>query len=188
MQIGTGFKELMFLTLQKNVNQQIKIQQKISVWEYGLYNQDGSRYNLKNPGFELEGPELERADGFLGKPYAWADYWGVWLDYDFQNIVTDTTPFTKVNSDDSSNYFLKPKSVSIRKISVEKKSLNDLDGVEVELNVEWDIKETGSECWWNSYQSYQGGTTLEDDNIDTNSNGEDDRCMKEKQDFPLRQL
>ena len=153
---------------------------KISVWEYGLYNQDGSRYNLKNPGFELEGPELERADGFLGKPYAWADYWGVWLDYDFQNIVTDATPFTKVNSDDSSNYFLKPKSVSIRKISVEKKSLNDLDGVEVELNVEWDIKETGSECWWNSYQSYQGGTTLEDDNIDTNSNGEDDRCMKER--------
>ena len=153
---------------------------KISVWEYGLYNEDGSRYNLKNPGFELEGPELTREDGSLGAPYAWADYWGVWLDYNYQNIVTNTTPFTKVNSDDVSNYFLKPKSVSIRKISVEKKSLNDLDGVEVELFVEWDIKETGAECWWNSYQTYGGGTTLEDNNIDTNSNGDDDRCMKER--------
>ena len=153
---------------------------KVSVWEYGLYNENGSRYNLKNPGFELEGPELTREDGSLGAPYAWADYWGVWLDYDYQNIVTDTTPFTKVNSDDVSNYFLKPKSVSIRKISIEKKSLNDLDGVEVELFVEWDIKETGSECWWNSYQTYGGGTSLEDNNIDTNSNGDDDRCMKER--------
>ena len=153
---------------------------KVSVWEYGLYNEDGSRYNLKNPGFELEGPELTREDGLLGAPYAWADYWGVWLDYDFQNIVTNTTPFTKVNSDDVSNYFLKPKSVSIRKITVEKKSLNDLDGVEVELFVEWDIKETGSECWWNSYQTYGGGTTLQDNDIDTNFNGDDDRCMKER--------
>lgn len=153
---------------------------KVSVWEYGLYNEDGSRYNLKNPGFELEGPELTREDGSLGAPYAWADYWGVWLDYDYQNIVTNTTPFTKVNSDDVSNYFLKPKSVSIRKISIEKKSLNDLDGVEVELFVEWDIKETGSECWWNTYQTYGGGTTLQDNNIDTNSNGDDDRCMKER--------
>ncbi len=153
---------------------------KVSVWEYGLYNEDGSRYNLKNPGFELEGPELTREDGLLGAPYAWADYWGVWLDYDFQNIVTNTTPFTKVNSDDVSNYFLKPKSVSIRKITVEKKSLNDLDGVEVELFVEWDIKETGSECWWNTYQTYGGGTTLQDNDIDTNFNGDDDRCMKER--------
>ena len=153
---------------------------KISVWEYGLYNQDGSRYNLKNPGFELEGPELIKDDGLSGAPYAWADYWGVWLDYDYQNIVTDTTPFTKVNSEDASNYFLKPKSVSIRKISVEKKSLNELDGVEVELFVEWDIKETGSECWWNNYIIGYDGTTPILDSKDTNSNGDDDRCMKER--------
>lgn len=153
---------------------------KISVWEYGLYNQDGSRYNLKNPGFELEGPEITNEDGLLGAPYAWADYWGVWLDYDYQNIVTDTTPFTKVNSDDASNYYLKPKSVSIRKISVEKKSLNDLDGVEIELYVEWDIKETGSECWWNNYVVGYEGTTPILDSKDTNSNGDDDRCMKER--------
>ena len=153
---------------------------KVSVWEYGLYNEDGSRYNLKNPGFELEGPELTREDGLLGAPYAWADYWGVWLDYDYQNIVTDTTPFTKVNSDDASNYYLKPKSVSIRKISVEKKSLNDLDGVEIELFVEWDIKETGSECWWNNYIVGYDGTTPILDSKDTNSNGDDDRCMKER--------
>ncbi len=153
---------------------------KISVWEYGLYNEDGSRYNLKVPGFELQGPELTGNDGLSGAPYAWADYWGVWLDYDYQNIVTDTTPFTKVNSDDTANYFLKPKSVSIRKISVEKKSLNDLDGAEVELHIEWDIKETGAECWWNSYQTYGGGTTLQVNKIDTNSNGDDDRCMRER--------
>ncbi len=153
---------------------------KISVWEYGLYNEDGSRYNLKNPGFELEGPELTREDGSLGAPYAWADYWGVWLDYNYQNIVTNTTPFTKVNSDDVSNYFLKPKSVSIRKISVEKKSLNDLDGVEVELHVEWDIKETGSDCWWNSYIVGYNGTTPILDSKDSNSNGDDDRCMRER--------
>ena len=154
---------------------------KVSVWEYGLYNQDGSRYNLKNPGFELEGPELTKENGLLGAPYAWADYWGVWLDYDYQNIVTDTTPFTKVNSEDTSNYYLKPKSVSIRKISVEKKSLNELDGVEIELFVEWDIKETGSDCWWNS-SNYVIRTegTIPIYNIDENSNGDDDRCMKER--------
>ena len=153
---------------------------KVSVWEYGLYNQDGSRYNLKNPGFELEGPELSNDSGLIGSPYAWADYWGVWLDYDYQNVVNDTTPFTKVNSEDSENYFLKPKSVSIRKISVEKKSLNELDGVEVELHVEWDIKETGSECWWNNYVVGYEGTTPILDSIDSNSNGDDDRCMKER--------
>ena len=153
---------------------------KVSVWEYGLYNQDGSRYNLKNPGFELEGPELTEGTTSVGTPYAWADYWGVWLDYNFQNIVTDTTPFTKVNSDDTANYFLKPKSVSIRKISVEKKSLNELDGVEVELFVEWDIKETGSECWWNNYVVGYEGTTPILDSIDSNSNGDDDRCMRER--------
>ncbi len=153
---------------------------KISVWEYGLYNQDGSRYNLKNPGFELEGSEVTKEDGSLGTPYAWADYWGVWLDYDYQNIVTDTTPFSKVNSEDTSNFFLKPKSVSIRKISVEKKSLNDLDGVEIELHVEWDIKETGAECWWNNYIIGYDGTTPILDSKDTNSNGDDDRCMKER--------
>ena len=153
---------------------------KVSVWEYGLYNQDNSRYNLKVPGFELEGPELTEGTTLVGKPYAWADYWGVWLDYDFQNIVTNSTPFTKVNSDDDANYFLKPKSVSIRKISVEKKSLNDLDGVEVELHVEWDIKETGSECWWNSYIVGYSGTTPILDSKDSNSNGDDDRCMKER--------
>jgi len=153
---------------------------KISVWEYGLYNQNGTRYNLKNPGFELEGSEITKENGSLGTPYAWADYWGVWLDYDYQNIVTNTTPFTKVNSEDTSNYFLKPKSVSIRKISVEKKSLNDLDGVEIELHVEWDIKETGSECWWNNYIIGYDGTTPILDSKDTNSNGDDDRCMKER--------
>ena len=122
-------------------------------------------------------------DGNTGQVpvHAWADYWGVWLDYDYQNIVTDTTPFTKVNSEDTSNYYLKPKSVSIRKISVEKKSLNELDGVEIELFVEWDIKETGSDCWWNS-SNYVIRTegTIPIYNIDENSNRDDDRCMKER--------
>ena len=81
-------------------------------WRYGVYNTDGSRLDMAAGGFPLIA-FVEKAfpDGNTGQVpvHAWADYWGVWLDYNFQNIVTDTTPFTKVNSDDTANYFLKPK-------------------------------------------------------------------------------
>ncbi len=39
-----------------------------SAWSYGLYNLDGSRFNL-NSGFSIK----------IGQDYGWIGYWGVWL-------------------------------------------------------------------------------------------------------------
>src|SRR5574337_1094168 len=44
-----------------------------SAWSYGLYNLDGSRFNL-NSGFSIK----------AGSDYGWIGYWGVWLP---QNIT-----------------------------------------------------------------------------------------------------
>ena len=44
--------------------------------------------------------------------------------------VTDTTVFKKVNSDDTNSYYLKQKKISLRKMTVDKVSLNSLSGVE----------------------------------------------------------
>ena len=34
-------------------------------------------------------------------------------------------------------------------MSVDKVSLDSLSGVELNLHIEWDLKQIGNECWWN---------------------------------------
>ena len=34
-------------------------------------------------------------------------------------------------------------------MSVDKVSLDSLSGVELNLHIEWDLKQIGDECWWN---------------------------------------
>ena len=159
---------------------------KLSVWEYGLYtNSDGKRYDLKNPGFELKSlTEFQSPwDEDRTEPiYAWADYWGTHIGEEWRENVTDTLAFEKVNSDDTGQYFLKQRKMNLRKMSIDNVSLNSLSGTEVDLHIEWDLTEVGSDCWWNENPRIIGysGTTPIFDTKDNDSNGEDDRCRKER--------
>ena len=64
-------------------------------------------------------------------------------------------------------------------MAVDKVSLNSLSGTEVDLHIEWDLKETGDNCWWNDDRiiGFEGTTPIYDV-MDNDSNGEDDRCQK----------
>ena len=159
---------------------------KLSVWEYGLYtNSDGKRYDLKNPGFELRSTTEFQSpwDEDRTEPiYAWADYWGTHVGEEWRENLTDTLAFEKVNSDDTGQYFLKQRKMNLRKMSIDNVSLNSLSGTEVDLHIEWDLTEVGSDCWWNENPRIIGysGTTPIFDTKDNDSNGEDDRCRKER--------
>lgn len=43
---------------------------KKSTWRYGVYNADGSRYDVGTPGFSIKSSTGS---------YGWANYWGIWL-------------------------------------------------------------------------------------------------------------
>ena len=60
-------------------------------------------------------------------------------------------------------------------------SLNDIEGIEIQLWVDWEQKQVGTDCWWNEERiiGYEGTTPVLD-RIDADSNGEDDRCGPER--------
>lgn len=165
---------------------------KLAVWEYGLYtNSDDLRYDLKKPGFELESVENfddPYREGDTRPIHAWADFWGTWVGEEWRDVLTEDTAFVKVNSDDTATYNLKQRKMRLTRMSVDSVSLNSLSGIELNLHVEWDIKNVGQECWWNKTE--QGGYRFTGqvvgtrpvlrDQLDTNGNGEDDRCDPER--------
>ena len=165
---------------------------KLAVWEYGLYTtSDDLRYDMKNPGFELKTEEefTSPYDDDRTEPiYAWADYWGTHIWEEMRTNVTDTTVFKKVNSDDTSTYNLKQRKMTLRKMSIDNVSLNSLSGTELDLHIEWDLKDTGTNCWWNDTDpggyrytgQFDGTTPVLRAQMDNDSNGEDDRCQKER--------
>ena len=165
---------------------------KLAVWEYGLYTTaDDLRYDMKNPGFELKSDEEFQSpydENRTESIYAWADYWGTHVNEEMRANITDTTSFSKVNSDDTATYNLKQRKMNIRKMSIDQVSLNSLSGTEIDLHIEWDLKDTGSDCWWNDTDpggwrytgEFDGTTPVLRDAMDRDSNGEDDRCQKER--------
>jgi hypothetical protein len=73
-----------------------------NVWDYGVYNDDGTPYTLENPSFPIKaivevtenaGTENERI--VKKRIHGYASYWGVHVDESYQNLVTDTTPFKR---------------------------------------------------------------------------------------------
>ena len=165
---------------------------KLAVWEYGLYTTaDDLRYDLKKPGFELksdeEFPDPYNED-FTHPIYAWADYWGTHVGQEWRSNLTETTAFSKVNSDDLATYNLKQRKMSLRKMSVDNVSLDSLSGVEINLHIEWDLKQIGDECWWNRtdnggyrFTGQMNGTRpVLRDALDNDGDGEDDRCDRER--------
>ncbi len=55
---------------------------KKSTWRYGVYNADGSRYDVGTPGFSVK-----TSSG----AYGWANYWNIWLPAGVQNGQTVTS-------------------------------------------------------------------------------------------------
>ena len=152
---------------------------KLNIWEYGLYTQSGDRLELAKPGFELKGEVT--VDEKDQEVRAWADYWGTWLDPKFRDVVTPSTVFTKSNSEETETYNVIQRKLRINQIDRTYTSVNDLEGIEIQLWIDWEQKQTGTDCWWNEERviGFEGTTPILD-RIDTNSNGEDDRCGAER--------
>ena len=152
---------------------------RLNIWEYGLYTEAGDRLELAKPGFELIGSVT--VDEKEKDVRAWADYWGTWLDPKFRDDVTPSTVFTKNNSEETETYNVVQRTVRINKIDRTYSSLNDIEGIELQLWIDWEQKQVGTDCWWNEERiiSYEGTTPVLD-RIDADSNGEDDRCGPER--------
>ncbi len=124
-----------------------------NVWDYGVYNDDGTPYTLENPSFPIKaivevtenaGTENERI--VKKRIHGYASYWGVHVDESYQNLVTDTTPFKR--DDLSKNdlnvdniYNVKPRSYRIERTDKVYSALNDLDGLSLQFYV-------GNDEWW----------------------------------------
>ena len=73
-----------------------------NVWDYGVYDLDGAPYELANPSFPIKaivevvedaGTEDEKT--IKRRIHGYASYWGVHVDDQFQNLVTNTTEFKR---------------------------------------------------------------------------------------------
>ena len=73
-------------------------------------------------------------------------------------------------------------------MSVDNVSLDSLSGVELNLHIEWDLKQIGDECWWNRTDNggyrftgmMDGTKPVLRDALDRDGDGEDDRCDRER--------
>jgi len=124
-----------------------------NVWDYGVYNDNGTPYTLANPSFPIKaivdvvkdaGTENEKT--IKQRIHGYASYWGVHVDEAFQNLVTETTPFKR---DDLSKdalgvdniYNVKPRAYRIERTDKVFSALNDLDGLALQFYV-------GNDEWW----------------------------------------
>ena len=99
------------------------------IWDYGVYNSDGSKYYAPNQSFPIK-TQLTIND-VARTAHGYASYWGVHVDDNYQDLVNDSTVWQREddNSETPSTYNVLP-----RKLMVEKKeksflSLNELDGL-----------------------------------------------------------
>jgi hypothetical protein len=124
-----------------------------NVWDYGVYNENGTPYTLANPSFPIKsivevvenaGTDKERT--VKKRIHGYASYWGVHVDESYQSLVTDTTPFKRddLGKDDlnvDNIYNVKPRSYRIERTDKVFSALNDLDGLSLQFYV-------GNDEWW----------------------------------------
>ena len=99
------------------------------IWDYGVYNSDGSKYYATNQAFPIKAPVT--INGVKRNAHGYASYWGVHVDENYQSLVDDSTEW--VREDDNSETPTKY-NVTARKLVVEKRekkfeALNDLDSL-----------------------------------------------------------
>ena len=101
-----------------------------NIWDYGVFNSDGSTLTTENQSFPIKA--LVDVDGKNKRVNAYASYWGVWVDDEYQPYVTETTEWTRDGQRDSSadsKYNLKVKTIEVDKREKTFSSLNNLDGI-----------------------------------------------------------
>ena len=116
-----------------------------NVYAYGVYNDDGTRLAIGNPGFPMratvqtEGPDGE---SIPLEVFGYADYWGVHVDPMGRAFIDEDTVFTKetFNSNDTSTadeatYNVATTDIRIEKRTTEYLPLNDIDGLNFSMYV-----------------------------------------------------
>ena len=124
-----------------------------NVWDYGVYNDNGTPYTLANPSFPIKaivdvvkdaGTEDEKT--IKQRIHGYASYWGVHVDEAYQSLVTETTPFKRddLGKNDlgvDNVYNVKPRAYRIERTDKVFSALNDLDGLSLQFYV-------GNDEWW----------------------------------------
>ena len=115
-----------------------------NIWDYGVFNADGSSYSLENQSFPIRAfvdvnEQSKRVHGY-------ASYWGVHVDEEYQPYVDETTEWVRDDwrDNDSSEiqekYNLKVKGIEVEKREKSFVSLNSLDGTGFRFWV--------NDSWW----------------------------------------
>ena len=137
-----------------------------NVYAYGVYNDDGTRLAIGNPGFPMRatvqttGPDGE---SIPLEVHGYADYWGVHVDPMGRAFIDEDTVFTKetFNSNDTSTVDEATYNVATTDIRIEKRTteylpLNDIDGLNFSIYV-------NDSYWAPQFKALFGGTTPEYD-------------------------
>lgn len=115
-----------------------------NIWDYGVYNADGSKYRMENQSFPIR--TSVEVDEKTKRVHGYASYWGVHVDHEYQDYITDTTEWVRddwrnPSSDENQDkYNLKVKSIEVDKREKSFSSLNSLDGAGFRFWV--------NDSWW----------------------------------------
>ena len=115
-----------------------------NIWDYGVYNADGSKFKLDNQSFPIR-TEVT-VDERQKRVHGYASYWGVHVDHEYIPYITESTEWVRddwrqtSDSDDQDKYNLKVKSIEIDKREKSFSSLNSLDGAGFRFWV--------NDSWW----------------------------------------
>ena len=128
---------------------------KRNVWRYGVYKQDGSRFEVGQGGFPMKASVT--VDGAQQTIHAWADYWGVHFDERYSSevkFIGDSSPttFTKEQfageTGTPPTYQIKQANATLQKVEKSYVSLDSLDKANVVMWVDkWDSN------WSSKYNS-----------------------------------
>jgi len=115
-----------------------------NVFDYGVFNEDGSELALENQSFPIKTTvQVNEVDR---RVHGYASYWGVHVQDEYLNLVDDTTVWTKDNDADSTETFkVLPKKLQVRKSEKKFVALNELDGLSLNF---WT-----NDSWWS--EEYQ---------------------------------
>lgn len=109
-----------------------------NVFDYGIYNSDGSTFKLDNQAFPIKTTvEVNEKDR---RVHGYASYWGVHVQDEYQQYITNDTVWVKDNdSDDTSEYNVVPIELRAEKDQLSFIPLSDLNGLRLNFwaNDEW---------------------------------------------------
>ena len=123
-----------------------------NVFDYGIYNEDGSEFKLANQSFPItttvEVNEIDR------RVHGYASYWGVHVQDEYQGLVDADTVWTKDNDSESTDTFkVLPRKLQVRKSEKKFIALNELDGLSLNF---WT-----NDSWWSEQYQKLGFAAIE---------------------------